>query len=123
MCLVADDDQLDMHLERVLSRHRQMTERGLGGSVWNHTGGQWTEYAVAPEGRLRALWGYAHDEVYVAGSNGSLYRFDGQAWTRILVFGDPRYAFDIRDIWGPKPGSFIKDNLKLITTSWTKERI
>ena len=27
VCLVADDDQLDMHLERVLSRHRQMTER------------------------------------------------------------------------------------------------
>ena len=27
VCLVADEDQMDMHLERVLSRHRQVTDR------------------------------------------------------------------------------------------------
>jgi len=78
---------------------------GTGGTVWNRNGGTWTEYPIAPGRRLRALWGYAHDEVYAAGSSGALFRFDGNTWTKIVVAGSATYDPEIRDMWGPAPGS------------------
>lgn len=78
---------------------------GTGGTVWNRLDGNWTEYSIAPGRRFRALWGYAHDEVYAAGSNGTLFRFDGSSWTRMIIAGFPQYDPEIRDMWGPQPGS------------------
>lgn len=76
------------------------------GSVWNRQNGEWTQYVVAPGRRFRALWGYGHDEVYAAGSNGTLYRFDGATWTRIPIGTNPNATVEIRDLWGPAPGTF-----------------
>lgn len=78
---------------------------GTGGTVWNRQNSNWTQYAIAPGRRFRALWGYAHTEVYAAGSNGALFRFDGNTWSKITVFGIPLYDPEIRDMWGPEPGS------------------
>lgn len=78
---------------------------GSGGSVWNRSGSTWTEYFVDPGKRFRALWGYAHNDVYVAGSNGTLYHFDGTSWTRIILGFNPQPTLEIRDLWGPAPGS------------------
>lgn len=76
------------------------------GSVWNLHGGTWTEYTVASGRRFRALWGYSHNEVYVAGSNSSLFKFDGTSWTKIVIGTNPQATLEIRDLWGPSPGTF-----------------
>lgn len=78
---------------------------GAGGSVWNRTAGNWTEYEIAPGRRFRALWGYSHNEVYAAGSNAALFRFNGSVWTKLIIAGLPEYDPEIRDLWGPHPGS------------------
>jgi hypothetical protein len=78
---------------------------GTTGRVLNLHAGTRTVYMVAPDRRLRALWGYSHNEVYVSGSTGALYRFDGNSWTRMIIFGDPYLDADIYDLWGPAPGS------------------
>jgi hypothetical protein len=77
---------------------------GTGGKVRRRQAGAWEEYAVAPDERMRTLCGYAPDDVYVGGSRGSLFRFDGTTWTRMTVFDDPFYNFEILDLWGPAPG-------------------
>ena len=77
-----------------------------GGSVWNYTNGSWAQYMIAPGKRFRALWGYGHNEVYVAGSNATIYKFDGATWTRILIGTNPNATVEIRDLWGPGPGTF-----------------
>ncbi len=76
------------------------------GRVWNYANGSWTQHVVAPGKRFRALWGYGHDEVYVAGSDATIYKFDGATWTRILIGTNPNATVEIRDLWGPAPGSF-----------------
>jgi hypothetical protein len=78
---------------------------GAGGTVRNRQNGTWTSYEIAPGRRLRTIWGYSHDEVYVAGSNGALYRFDGSCWSKIVVAGISNYDPEVRDLWGPAPGS------------------
>ncbi len=76
------------------------------GRVRNYSSGSWTEHVVAPGKRFRALWGYGHNEVYVAGSDATIYRFDGATWTRILIGTNPNATVEIRDLWGPEPGTF-----------------
>ncbi len=78
---------------------------GLGGSVWNLRSGQSREYRVMSGGRFRAMWGYANDDLYVGGDDTALFHYDGSAWDSVSV-GLPLIAdIDIRDMWGPAPGS------------------
>jgi hypothetical protein len=78
---------------------------GLEGRVWRSHSGAWTEYVVSPGTRFRALWGYATSDVYVAGSGAKLFHFDGSAWTQITIAVNPQATVEIRDLWGPAPGS------------------
>ncbi len=78
---------------------------GVGGTVWNRWNGNWSEYVLAADRRFNALWGYSHNEVYVGGSTGSLYRFDGVTWSPVAIFDTPDLDVEVHDLWGPSPGS------------------
>ncbi len=78
---------------------------GADGTVWNLRSGKSFDYRLLSRGRFRAMWGYGHDDVYVGGSHSALFHFDGSAWDKIdigvTLYGD----IEIRDMWGPAPGS------------------
>lgn len=100
---------------------------GTGGKIWESSSTGWTENSVAPGQRFRALWGYTRDEIYAAGSRDVLYKFNGNVWSRVLIFDSPEYETEILDLWGAGPGTISlldRDGLQWFDGSnWNASRV
>ena len=78
---------------------------GVGGSQedkayhLHYDGGQWTERLFDnAESTLQAVWGSGSDDVWAAGGNGGIHRWDGTSWA-----SSTRVAFCIHGLWGRSP--------------------
>ncbi|ROR34194.1 DUF6701 domain-containing protein [Inmirania thermothiophila] len=49
---------------------------------------------------LEAVWAYSAGEVYVAGKDGTLWRYDGAAWTDLSRAAGTGGKDDFKDLWG-----------------------
>ena len=74
-------------------------------AVDHYDGAEWTEVlektiyydsASANEYRLQAVWANASDDVFVVGSNGRIFHYDGGSWSPMRAGS----AWDLRDVWG-----------------------
>jgi hypothetical protein len=74
----------------VVGYHRNGSSQGL---VWHYDGTTWTETRTGT--RLYAVAGTASNNVFVAGSSGQMYRFDGSDWLTQPNLGSD----DIHTIW------------------------
>jgi hypothetical protein len=70
---------------------------------WN--GNRWVVYDLnhLPGGTIRKIWGDRPDNVYFAGYNGSLMRWDGAAFTQL----DGSTTAAYRDVWGWKDTMYV----------------
>ncbi len=53
-----------------------------GGSIWKFASGAWQDTKSPATVDLPALWAAANDDVWAAGHNGALLRFEGSTWTQ-----------------------------------------
>ena len=82
---------------------------GVGGSQEekayhiHYDGSQWKERLFDnAESTLQAVWGNGPDDVWAAGGNGRIHRWDGTSWTSYT-----RRAFCIHGLWGSSPSDIF----------------
>ncbi len=69
--------------------------------LWHYDGSNWTQYSQPTENPAKDVWGFAPDDVYVAGWR--LWHFNGTNWTDLSGVL-PHF---MTDIWGPSPDRLV----------------
>lgn len=91
------------------SRDRAFAVGRDGAVVWD--GHVWRSLPELPRG-LRKVWGLGPDQVYVAGEEGRVYRFDGEAWEVILA------GEFITGVWAAAPDDVFLTSLEGAVRHW-----
>lgn len=70
---------------------------------WNGT--SWTGYNVTGifGGHINGIWGTSSNNLYIAGTNGSIAHFNGSSWQKI----ESGTTVDLRDVYGKPDGSVV----------------
>lgn len=77
--------------------------------------------ALVTAGGMNAIWGFAENDVFVAGSGGSIFHWNNVAWTKMTT----PVMFELRKIWGSSPTDVwavgqVGTILHYDGTTWTK---
>lgn len=67
------------------------------GEMWRFNSSSWVLDTILPGVSNSALWGFAEDDIWAAGSN--IHHYDGSMWSQ---YSNPTTDW-IFDIWGPHP--------------------
>lgn len=78
----------------------QLWAAGSGGTVLHFDGTDWNEEETGTKATLRAIFGFAPNDVWAAGDEGTVLHFDGARWSKIEM---GNYRGHLRAIWGAAP--------------------
>jgi hypothetical protein len=71
--------------------------------IFHYDGTTWTHWAYIPC-ELNTIYGFSANDVWIGGSNGKIWHFDGSQWTENFVYKpENAYLVDISDIYGSNP--------------------
>ena len=76
-------------------------------SIAHFLGQQWSFYGVTGLWSVHSIFGFAPNDVYIAGAGNEVWRYDGSNWTKfaeIIKDGHTNLAFN--DLWGKNPNDF-----------------
>ena len=81
---------------------------GAGGTVkdrlFHFDGTKWKNYEVPPGCYGNVLYGFSTDNVWMGGSGGKIWHFDGKSWALNFTYQPNGWqTVDISDIWGTNP--------------------
>lgn len=79
---------------------------GKDGEVLQLVDGAWVKLGPIGDEDLYGVWAASATEVYVAGKNGTIYSFDGVAWSDQSAAADT-IPDDLTDIWGDAGGAYV----------------
>ncbi|MBN2424071.1 MAG: hypothetical protein JXR46_14365 [Calditrichaceae bacterium] len=85
-----------------------INESDFNHSIWHYDGNKWSTDGIHRFVSPHALWGFSHDNVYIGGINGKIWKFDGSNWrqvTELTKEGTDFIAFE--NIWGESPNNFF----------------
>jgi hypothetical protein len=78
---------------------------GLDQTIWHYDGNEWKTDGISRPIAPVSVYGFASNDVWIAGMEGKIFQYDGIEWTEKLNFENPGsfglYAF--MDIWGESP--------------------
>ncbi|MBN9163717.1 MAG: hypothetical protein J0I07_22305 [Myxococcales bacterium] len=78
----------------------QLWAAGSGGTILHFDGTDWNEEETGTRATLRAIFGFAPNDVWAAGDEGTVLHFDGERWSKIEM---GNYRRPLRAIWGAAP--------------------
>jgi hypothetical protein len=97
------------------------------GSIFQRAGGDWSAMTTpsAASRTLNAVWGSSATDVFVVGSRGLAWRWDGTTWSEMAlpaIAGSP----DLKAVWGPAGGPVYAVGgtgaiVRFDGTAWTSE--
>jgi hypothetical protein len=71
------------------------------GKAMHHDGTAWKKMDTGTESPLRAVWGFAENDIYAVGEAATIVHYDGTAWKPMKAIGPAEAVFT--DVWGLAP--------------------
>ena len=79
----------------------------LDKTIWYYDGDSWSTDGISRIINPHALWGFTHNEVYIGGSDGRIWKFNGTEWSEFAKLETEGTEFiSFENIWGTNPNDF-----------------
>ena len=79
----------------------------LDKTIWHYDGVNWSTDGKSRIINPHALWGFTHNEVYIGGSDGRIWKFDSAQWSEFAKLETEGTEFiSFENIWGTIPNDF-----------------
>jgi len=80
----------------------------LGLTIFHYDGNRWLTDGISRPISPSAVWGFANDNIFIGGSNGKIWKYNGNIWQEFAVLtkdGNAQIVFD--GMWGDSPNNFF----------------
>jgi hypothetical protein len=98
---------------------------GENGAVVRRQGNAWTPMLTPTAKDLHCVWGFAPEDVYAAGQDGTILHYDGSEWAKVETGLDPLAGIGLNGAWGEDGHLYLVGDkgtvLHLAGSEWKKE--
>ena len=79
---------------------------GLDKTIFHYDGEKWTNDGISRPISPLCIWGFAQNDVWIAGFEGRIWHYNGNDWSESLHIKDPLFVYSaFTDIWGENPNN------------------